>query len=266
MTLFRVGQEHISAHALPILVQGVGSPLVVIPGLDGGFGMPTGLSRLISELEIVGLSSAARVWRIGRHPGLRIGTSISELADAYATLIRATFTGPVDVVGVSTGGSIALQLAADHPELVRRLVMVSSAHRLGDHGRETQRAVADLLARGHARRASALLLSNAAVTAPARVILAMIGWLASGLVVGRHSEDLRILLDAEDTFDVTDRLPSMRTPTMIVAGSHDRFYSRALYEEFAHSLPDASLRLRRSGHLTMHGDRRLARAVLAFFR
>ena len=37
----------------------------------------------------------------------------------------------VDVVGTSTGGSIAQQLAADHPETVRRLALLSTACRLG---------------------------------------------------------------------------------------------------------------------------------------
>ncbi|MEV4899445.1 LuxR C-terminal-related transcriptional regulator, partial [Nonomuraea sp. NPDC055795] len=35
------------------------------------------------------------------------------------------FGGPVDVLGMSSGGSLALQLAADHPEAVRRVVRVS---------------------------------------------------------------------------------------------------------------------------------------------
>jgi pimeloyl-ACP methyl ester carboxylesterase len=36
--------------------------------------------------------------------------------------IRRWFAEPIDVLGVSTGGSVALQVAADHPEVVRRPV------------------------------------------------------------------------------------------------------------------------------------------------
>lgn len=253
-----------SACALPAIVTGAGGPLVVIPGLDGGIGTPTGISRRISELEIAGLSIRARVWRIGRHSGLPVGTSIPDVADGYANMIRSTFTEPVDVLGVSTGGSIALQLAADHPELVRRLVLISAAHRLGDHGRRTQRAVAQLLKDGRPRRASALLLSNVAVSLPTRAILAALGWVAPRLVIGPHRDDLRVLLDAEDSFDLTDRLASVVAPTLIVAGSRDRFYSRDLYEQIARALPDASLRLTRSGHMSMHANPRLAHEILAF--
>lgn len=267
MSISRTAREALgdsSAGALPTIVTGAGAPLVVIPGLDGGIGKPAGISRRISELEIARLAIKARVWRIGRRPGLPASTSISDVAEVYANMIRSTFTEPVDVLGVSTGGSIALQLAAEHPELVRRLVLISAAHRLGDHGRRTQRAVAQLLKEGRPRRAAALLLSNVAVSIPSRAILAMLGWLAPGLVIGPYRDDLRVLLDAEDSFDLTERLASVAAPTLIVAGSRDRFYSRVLYEQFARALPDASLRLSRCGHLSMHGNRRLAHEVLAF--
>jgi pimeloyl-ACP methyl ester carboxylesterase len=253
-----------AASVLPSIVRGAGVPLVVIPGLDGGIGMPRGVGRRISELEISGLAGSVRVWRIGRRPGLAAGTSISDVAGLYATMIRSTFTEPVDVLGVSTGGSIALQLAADHPELIRRLVLVSAAHRLGDHGRQTQRDVAQLLNEQRPRRASALLLSNVAVSIPARGALAVLGWLAPRLVIGPYRDDLRVLLAAEDSFDLTARLSSVVAPVLILAGSRDRFYPRSLYEQFAHSLPDGSLRLTRSGHLSMHANRRLVREVLAF--
>ncbi len=251
---------------LPVLVLGNGAPLVVIPGMDAGTGMPGGLSRRISELEIAGLSRGARVWWVGRTSGLSATTSISELAESYASTLREEFREPVDVVGVSTGGSIALQLALDHPEQVRKLVLVSAAHRLGDHGRAVQASVAALLAAGRPRRASAVMLSNVGVSAPARAVLGVLGWLSPGLVIGSQPDDLRVLLEAEDSFDLTERLAALLTPTLMIAGARDRFYSRALYEECAAALPNASLRLANGGHLSMHANRRVAREVLAFVR
>ena len=54
-------------------------------------------------------------------------------------------------MGVSTGGS-ALQPAADHPELVNRLVLVASACRLGPGGRSGQRRVLAALEHGDPAR------------------------------------------------------------------------------------------------------------------
>lgn len=56
--------------------------------------------------------------------------SYQQMADDTAALIRKLKVGPVDVVGHSDGGDIALWLAREHPELVRRVV-VSGANLRG---------------------------------------------------------------------------------------------------------------------------------------
>jgi pimeloyl-ACP methyl ester carboxylesterase len=56
----------------------------------------------------------------------------------------------------STGGSPALQLAADGPELVSRLVVAGAAYRLSEHGREFQLRVAALSAAGDRRGLSVM--------------------------------------------------------------------------------------------------------------
>jgi len=52
------------------------------------------------------------------------------MADDTAAILRRLKVGPVDVVGHSDGGNIALLLARDHPELVRRVV-ISGANMRG---------------------------------------------------------------------------------------------------------------------------------------
>jgi pimeloyl-ACP methyl ester carboxylesterase len=49
--------------------------------------------------------------------------SYQQMADDTAAIIRKLKVGPVDVVGHSDGADIALVLARDHPELVRRVVI-----------------------------------------------------------------------------------------------------------------------------------------------
>lgn len=50
----------------------------------------------------------------------------AEMADIVAEQLRSGFAaaGPVDVVGHSMGGKVAMVLALRHPELVRRLVVI----------------------------------------------------------------------------------------------------------------------------------------------
>jgi pimeloyl-ACP methyl ester carboxylesterase len=59
-------------------------------------------------------------------------------------MIREEFGRPVDLIGVSTGGSIVQHFAADHPDLVRRLVIHSSAYKLNDAAKRVQLCVAEL--------------------------------------------------------------------------------------------------------------------------
>lgn len=53
------------------------------------------------------------------------------MADDTAAIIRQLGLGAVDVVGISDGGNIALLLARDHPDLVRRMVVSGANLRSG---------------------------------------------------------------------------------------------------------------------------------------
>jgi pimeloyl-ACP methyl ester carboxylesterase len=54
------------------------------------------------------------------------GWSFRHVADEIATLLSELNCGAVHVVGLSMGGVIAQQFALDHPNLVRKLVLVST--------------------------------------------------------------------------------------------------------------------------------------------
>jgi pimeloyl-ACP methyl ester carboxylesterase len=52
---------------------------------------------------------------------------MSDIAGHLASAIEHDLGQPVFLQGTSTGGSVALQLAVDRPDLVRRLVVVRRA-------------------------------------------------------------------------------------------------------------------------------------------
>ena len=251
--------------SLPHLRLGTGAPLVVIPGLSGRHGVPVRVGRWMQHHEIVDLSGKRAVFSIDRRSGLESGVTMTVLAAEYATTIRGLFDEPVDIVGVSTGGSIALQLAIDFPELVHRLVLVSSAYRLSDHGRQVQRDIAALLRDGYPRRAAGLFLSNTGATSAVRAVLDAVGRLAPRIVVGRDDGDLLATLDAEDSFDVGDRVDRIDIPTLVTGGGRDRFYGASLFADTAERMPNATLRIYpRAGHIGTRGNRRLVREILLF--
>jgi pimeloyl-ACP methyl ester carboxylesterase len=77
------------------------------------------------------LSKHYTVYVVNRRPGLRPGYTLVDMASDYAAMVQGELGGPVDLIGLSTGGSIAQVFAADHPQLVSRLVLYSSAYKPG---------------------------------------------------------------------------------------------------------------------------------------
>src|SRR5947207_14957745 len=116
---------------LECLVMGSGPPLVYLPGLAPENGRPT--TTGIRNGEIQAMARYTRhftVYWMGRPTGLARGTSFAEITAITADAMRAEFESPVRVVGNSTGGSIALHLAAEQPDVVDRVALISSGGRL----------------------------------------------------------------------------------------------------------------------------------------
>lgn len=51
---------------------------------------------------------------------------ISDMANDMFLLLKVLITGPTHIVGISMGGTIALQLAIDYPQVVEKLVLVNA--------------------------------------------------------------------------------------------------------------------------------------------
>jgi pimeloyl-ACP methyl ester carboxylesterase len=206
---------------------------------------------------------------VNRRPGLRPQATFIEFAAEYAAMIESEFGRPVDVIGVSTGGSVALQLAVDRPDLIRRLIIYSSAHRLGDSAKPVMLRIGD-----HARRrrwGSVAVEATTFLWLPdrglGRVVTRPIRWLAwaVGSIAWRRVDpaDLVTTILAEDRFDIGPRLGEIRVPTLIVAGGRDPAYPMPLVRATAAGIPGARLlRCPDQGHAPT--GRRVTEAILAF--
>ena len=239
-------------------------PLIVFQGLvlekTPQFGMTAPYRFLGNDYTI---------YAVLRKPGLPQGYTLGDMADDYAALIREEFGGPVDVLGVSTGGSIALHFAAEHPELVRRLIIHSSAHTLNDAAKRLQLDVAALAQQGRWRRAWALLIGAVFPrTGPGRWLSRPLVWFSAWLLAlsaPQNASDLVVTVKAEDKFAFKERLAEIAAPTLVVGGTDDFFYSPALFRETAAGIPNAQLCLyEKMGHPA--GGKQFRRDVLAFLR
>ena len=211
------------------------------------------------------------IYLVTRRPGLPEGCSLGDMSDDYATMIRDQFGGAVDIVGLSTGGMIAQHFAAEHPDLVRRLVIHSSAHRLAVEAKELHRRVRGLVRENRWTAAYAAVFGfmaprRGAIGRMAKIV-ARLASPFGGLLLGRPESpsDALVTYAAADKHDFKDRLSEIMAPTLVVAGDEDPFYTPILLRETAQGIPDARLILYEGvGHPAW--GKRFARDVLAFLK
>jgi pimeloyl-ACP methyl ester carboxylesterase len=214
--------EEVLAHGMPCLAWGSGHPLVFLRGFSTTHTNPTGLQRLAEIRLLQGLAEHFRIHAVGRAPGLPRGTTMADIATQHADALLVRFREPVDVLGVSSGGSIALQLAADHPALVRRLVVAASGYRLGEEARQAQLRYVAAVAEG--RRGAQYLAPFKVSSTLGRWLTAPLMWLFDPLMRPADPSDMVAFAHAEDAFDLHDRLSDIGAPTLVIAGERDAVY------------------------------------------
>jgi pimeloyl-ACP methyl ester carboxylesterase len=235
---------------VPCLVYGDGPPLLFVRTLMPRTGNPTGVARAAEARLMKPLARHHTIYSVGHRPGLGAGTTMTQLAQHLAEAIP--FDDPVDVMGMSTGGSLALQLAADHPQRVRKLVPVATACRLGPLGKQVQLDYRILLAAARYRAAATTLAVGLSQAKATKAALKGVLWLTAPTPTDPGG--MIAMLDAEDGFDLD--CSKVRAPTLLIAGENDLLYPRDLAEQTAAGIPDARLLLYKSrGHVSVTRER-----------
>lgn len=126
---------HVNGIELAYQVFGTGSPLVLLHGGFGSvemFGPNVGL--LAAGHRVIGVDLQSH----GRSPVADRPIRFETMADDIAALITGLKLERAAVMGFSLGGAVALRTAIQHPQLVERLVVVSTAFkRSGWHAEMT---------------------------------------------------------------------------------------------------------------------------------
>jgi pimeloyl-ACP methyl ester carboxylesterase len=124
-------------------IYGQGEPLVLLPGglmtipEMMAIGAPLAQHRQVIALELQGHGHSAQTDR-----PLSFETAGNDVAAVIAKLGLAR----ADVVGLSFGGAVALRAAIQHPDTVRRLVVISSGYARRGWYPEAQRGMASVSA------------------------------------------------------------------------------------------------------------------------
>jgi pimeloyl-ACP methyl ester carboxylesterase len=164
-----------------------------------------------------------------------------DYADCLAEVVARLGLGCPHVVGLSFGGTLALELYRRHGDLPRSLVLVSAyagwagslpADALRERLEGTLRESA-LPPRELAQRWLPGLLTEHAppeVVAELRVVMSDV-----------HPAGMRTMARAMAEADLRDVLPRIRVPTLLVHGEEDRRLPRSVAEELASQIPGARL-------------------------
>jgi pimeloyl-ACP methyl ester carboxylesterase len=228
--------EGLLSTGVPYLKLGKGPPLMVASGLTPRHANPTGVRRRMSLAWAAPFAEHFTVYLVNRRAGLAPGVTMAELATDYAGAIERDIGHPTMVHGTSTGGSVALQLAVDRPDLVKRLVVSAAACRLSPEGRRVQAEVLRLAQEGDGRRATALLF-GALAPGPLAPAGRGLGWLVGGGFDADDRSDMLLTMVAEDTFDAEPHLARVQAPTLVLGGTADPFYSEDLFRRTAAGIP-----------------------------
>lgn len=108
-------------------VHGAGKPLVLLHGSYMNIDLNYG--QLIPELakthQVIGLEMQGH----GRAADIDRPFSFSSLASDVAALLQYLKIDSADVLGYSLGGTVAFELAIEHPSLVNKLIVISSVYK-----------------------------------------------------------------------------------------------------------------------------------------
>lgn len=102
---------------------GARSPLLLIHGAQGAGGtFETFMSDMGRERSVI----APDLPGTGMSDALKSAGGPAACADAMLAVVAELGLGMVDVLAVSTGGEVAVEMARQQPDVVRKLVLVSA--------------------------------------------------------------------------------------------------------------------------------------------
>ncbi len=185
----------------------------------------------------------------GRSPMPPGWPGMEEMAADVLSVLDQLRIGSAHVVGLSLGGAVALQLAADAPRRVRSLVAVNTFARLHGAPGSTRRGVGRLWLAATGRM-DELGRRVAAGLFPHPEQQEMRALAATRLAANPPMTYVKLMV-ALGRFDLRSRLHGIQVPTLVVAGEQDMTVPLSCKLELAAGIPGARLvRIADSGHAT----------------
>lgn len=226
---------------------GAGPPLVLVHGAAS--------DRRMWEPQLAGLADAFTVvaWDepgAGRSSDLPEGFGLADFADGLARLLTALGLGPAHIGGLSWGGTVVLELYRRHPGLVATLIMIDTYAgwkgslpaeevRARVVGARTMLAAAD-------EDFDATLPGLFAQEPPARFV-PLLAAIAADVRPATLRQELTIMAET----DLSELLPHIAVPTLLIWGRHDARSPLIVARQFEQAIPGSTLVvIEQAGHVS----------------
>ena len=243
---------------------GTGPPLVFVHGAaaDSRMWQPQ-LEALADEFTVVAWDEPGA----GRSSDVPTSFSLADYARSLAAVVEALGLGPAHVVGLSWGGTVALELYRNRPELVASLVLADTY--AGWKGslpaEEVEARVAGLqyLLSLPADEFNPQLPGLFAGDPPAEFIP-----LLEAIAGDTRKESMGTALMVMAEADQRDLLPQITVPTLLIWGELDARSPLSVAHQFDEAIPDAELVvIPGAGHVSnLERPEEFTRAVREFCR
>ena len=257
----RSGSAHLRHYTARYCEWGEGPPLVLVPGLAGGFELLGPLARLLArDFRVISyqLRGEDDPFALRRH---------FDLADLVGDLREFLDWRGLEcpaVMGVSFGGVLALELAARHPHRLRALAL---------------QGVGSRFERGLLQQVAGVVLSRYPLPPDSPFVNQFFNLLFGSrqrpgplfqFVTRRCWQTDQGIMSHRfglvESNDVRPRLGAVRVPTLALAGDRDLLVSPQALAELARGIPGArEVRLRGCGHLAFATRPEAVAAAVADF-
>jgi 3-oxoadipate enol-lactonase len=192
------------------------------------------------------LAADARGFGRSSYPGGRLG--VADMAADHAALLERLAAAPAHVVGLSMGGTTALQLAVSYPHMVRSLTLANTFAALRPHSPRgwLYFGLRLLLVHTLGIRAQALAVSRRVFPQPEQEALRQE---LVEQVTQAHPQAYRAAMRSLARFNLAGRLGEVRCPTLVVTGENDTTIAPRVQARLVEGIPGArQVRIAGAGH------------------
>jgi len=241
----RSGCAHLTHYSADYREWGEGPPLVLVPGLAGGYELLGPLARLLArDFHVITYQLRGETDPFE----LRRRFDLPDLAGDLAEFLEGQGLENPTVMGVSFGGVIALEFAVRFPNRLRSLIVQGAGARF--ESGLLQQVAGSVLSRYPLPTNSPfinqffnLFFGGKQPKGPLTEFVTRQSWQTDQSVMAHR-------FNLAERFDVEDRLNTIRVPALVMAGDRDMLVSERSLKALGEGIPQSEVvRLKRCGHL-----------------